>query len=179
MADLVLGGNTYQPSVRVPARGIGVRVDPGLPQHGYWVFDVAPELIQPSIRKPLQLRVWSNGEERLNSRVVIDLDNWPLERDDIVTVKPYEIGPGGMNRLWVRNLIGIAVAAAALTTICVVELAPQWFALPTERGAAAGRVSRSECIGARADDGGWVRSAALPSCRNAPAGRQRFRRARR
>jgi hypothetical protein len=93
MADLVLGGNTYQPSVRVPARGIGTRVDPGLPQHGYWVFDVAPELIQPSISKPLQLRVWSNGEERLNSRVVIDLDNRPLERDDVVTVKPYEIGP--------------------------------------------------------------------------------------
>jgi hypothetical protein len=31
-----------------------------------------------------------------------------------------------MNRLWVRNLIGIAVAVAALTTICFVELSPQW-----------------------------------------------------
>ncbi|HEY1841342.1 MAG TPA: hypothetical protein VGG53_14190, partial [Mycobacterium sp.] len=31
-----------------------------------------------------------------------------------------------MNRLWVRNLIGIAVAAAALATICIVELYPQW-----------------------------------------------------
>jgi hypothetical protein len=31
-----------------------------------------------------------------------------------------------MNRLWVRNLIGIAVAVAALTTICIVELSPQW-----------------------------------------------------
>lgn len=31
-----------------------------------------------------------------------------------------------MNRLWVRNLIGIAVVAAALTTICIVELSPQW-----------------------------------------------------
>jgi hypothetical protein len=37
--------------------------------------------------------MWSNGEERLNSRVVIDLDNRPLERDDVVTVKPYEVGP--------------------------------------------------------------------------------------
>jgi hypothetical protein len=93
MADLVLGGNTYQPSPRSPARGFSVRVDPGLPQHGYWAFDVAPELIQPSLTKPLQLRVWSNGDERLNSRVVIDLDNRPLERDDVVTVRPYEIGP--------------------------------------------------------------------------------------
>jgi hypothetical protein len=93
MADLVLGGNTYQPSVRIPARGFGIRVDPGLPQHGYWVFDVAPELVQPSLTTPLQLRMWSNGEERLNSRVVIDLDNRPMERDDVVTVKPYEIGP--------------------------------------------------------------------------------------
>jgi hypothetical protein len=93
MADLVLGGNTYQPSTRIPARGFGIRIDPGLPQHGYWVFDVAPELIQPSITAPLQLRMWSNGDERLNSRVVIDLANRPLERDDVVTVKPYEIGP--------------------------------------------------------------------------------------
>lgn len=33
-----------------------------------------------------------------------------------------------MNRLWVRNLIGIAVAAAALAIICIVELSPQWSA---------------------------------------------------
>jgi len=31
-----------------------------------------------------------------------------------------------MNRLWVRNLIGTVVAAAALATICIVELYPQW-----------------------------------------------------
>lgn len=33
-----------------------------------------------------------------------------------------------MNRLWVRNLIGVAVTAAALATLCVVELYPQWSA---------------------------------------------------
>src|SRR5947208_1105973 len=31
-----------------------------------------------------------------------------------------------MNRLWVRNLIGIAVTAAAVATLCVVELYPRW-----------------------------------------------------
>jgi hypothetical protein len=92
-ADLVVGGNTYQPSIRGPAPGFGIHVDPGLPQHGYWVFDVAPELLQPPIAKPLQLRVGTGGEERLNSRLVIDLGNRPLERADIVTVKPYEVGP--------------------------------------------------------------------------------------
>jgi hypothetical protein len=92
-ADLVVGGNTYQPSLRNPARGFGIRVDPGLPQHGYWAFDVAPELLQPSITKPLQLRVGSDGEERLNSRLVIDLGNQPLERADVVAVSPYQVGP--------------------------------------------------------------------------------------
>lgn len=92
-ADLVMGANTYQPSIRSPAPGFGVRVDPGLPQHGYWAFDVAPELLQPSITSPLLLRVGPAGEERLNSRLVIDLGNRPLESADVVTVKPYEVGP--------------------------------------------------------------------------------------
>ncbi len=92
-ADLVVGGNTYLTSARSPMRGFGVHVDPGLPQHGYWIFDVAPELTQPSITRPLQLRVWAGGENRLNSRLVIDLDNLPLERTDMIMVKPYEIGP--------------------------------------------------------------------------------------
>lgn len=91
-ADLMLGGNTYQVSLSVPP-GFGVRLDPGLPQHGHWVFDVAPELLQPSIAKPLRLRVWSGGEERLNSRLVINLDTKPLERADVVAVKPFEVGP--------------------------------------------------------------------------------------
>ena len=91
-ADLMLGGNTYQLSLSAPP-GFGVRVDPGLPQHGHWAFDVAPELLQPSTAKPLQLRVWSGGEERLNSRIVINLDTRPLERADVVTVKSYEVGP--------------------------------------------------------------------------------------
>lgn len=91
-ADLVVGGNTYLPSSQTPP-GYGGQVDPGLPQHGHWVFDVAPELLQPSIAKPLQLRVWSGGETRLNSRLVINLDTMRLERADAVTVKPYEIGP--------------------------------------------------------------------------------------
>lgn len=91
-ADLVVGGNTYLPSSQTPP-GFAGQVDPGLPQHGHWVFDVAPELLQPSIAKPLQLRVWTGGETRLNSRLVIDLDTKPLERADAITVKPYEIGP--------------------------------------------------------------------------------------
>ena len=92
MADLVLGANTYEVSLR-PAPGYGVRVDPGLPQHGYWAFDVAPELIEPSVARPFQLRVWPGGDERLNSRVVIDLDARPPARVDVVTVRPYVIGP--------------------------------------------------------------------------------------
>jgi hypothetical protein len=92
-ADLSVGGNTYQPSLRQLGRGFGTWIDPGLPQHGYWVFEVAPALVQPSITGPLQLRVWSNAEERLNSRPVIDLGNQPLERTNVIRVKPYEIGP--------------------------------------------------------------------------------------
>ncbi|UMB71991.1 hypothetical protein [Mycobacterium paraterrae] len=92
-ADLVVGANTYEVSLR-PLLGYGVRIDPGLPQHGYWAFEAAPELIQPSLAKPFQLRVWPGGENRLSSRVVIDLDNRPPERADLVTVKPYVIGPG-------------------------------------------------------------------------------------
>ena len=91
--DLVAGGNTYRHSLRNLTAGFGTWVDPGLPQHGFWAFEVAPELIQPSITKPLQLRVWSNGEERLNSRLVIDLDNRPLERGNVIRAKPYKIGP--------------------------------------------------------------------------------------
>jgi hypothetical protein len=91
-ADLVVGGNTYLPSSETPP-GFGGQVDPGLPQHGHWVFDVAPELLQPSIARPLQLRVWSDSETRLNSRLVIDLDAKRLERADAVTVRPYEVGP--------------------------------------------------------------------------------------
>jgi hypothetical protein len=93
MADLVVGGNTYQVSLRSPARGFGIHVDPGLPQHGYWAFEVAPELLQPSITRPLQLRVWSNGDERLNSRLVIDLDNQLLQRAEVIRVKPFDVGP--------------------------------------------------------------------------------------
>jgi hypothetical protein len=91
-ADLVLGANIYPASTR-PARGYDVRIEPGLPQHGYWVFDVAPELIGPSIAKPFQLRVWPGGEERLSSRVVLDLDNRSPARTDLVAVRPYVVGP--------------------------------------------------------------------------------------
>ena len=49
---LMVGGNTYQVSLRSPARGFGIHVDPGLPQHGYWAFEVAPELFQPPITRP-------------------------------------------------------------------------------------------------------------------------------
>lgn len=31
-----------------------------------------------------------------------------------------------MSRLWVRNLIGLAVVVAALVVLCVVELYPEW-----------------------------------------------------
>ncbi len=93
MADLVMGGNTYQVSLRSPARGFGVHVDPGLPQHGYWAFEVAPELLQPPTARPLQLRVWSNADERLNSRLVIDLDTQPLQRAEVIRVKPFDVGP--------------------------------------------------------------------------------------
>jgi hypothetical protein len=92
-ADLVLAGNTYQQALRAPTRGFGVRVDPGLPQHGYWVFDVAPELIQPAITGPLQVRVGADSDGRLNDRLVIDLANRPLESSQIMAIKPFEIGP--------------------------------------------------------------------------------------
>lgn len=90
-AELLVGANSYQPSTRADASSLNVPVDPGIPQRGSWVFDVAPELLEP-LATPLQLRVWT-GDGRLDSRVVIDLGRKPPTRVDVVRVKPREVGP--------------------------------------------------------------------------------------
>jgi hypothetical protein len=91
-AQLLVGGNSYQPSSRAEMSSPTGWVDPGIPQRVSWVFDVANELIEPSPATPLQLRVWS-GDERLNSRLVIDLDRPAPERVGVATVKLREVGP--------------------------------------------------------------------------------------
>jgi hypothetical protein len=91
-ARLVVGDNRYQPSSRADTSGPTGWVDPGIPQRVSWVFDIANELIEPSPASPLQLRVWT-GDERLDSRLVIDLDRPAPQHVDVATVKMREVGP--------------------------------------------------------------------------------------
>jgi hypothetical protein len=91
-AQLLVGVNTYLPAPFGDVNTPTVPIDPGIPQHGSWTFDVANKLIEPSTSKPLQLQVWT-GDERLNSRLVIDLDRREPEHVHVVTVQPREVGP--------------------------------------------------------------------------------------
>lgn len=71
-ADLVAGPNTYAVSDRFSLDTLGEEISPGITQHGSWVFDVAPALVEAGSSAPLLLRIWA-GSDILDSRLVIDI----------------------------------------------------------------------------------------------------------
>lgn len=89
--ELRVGPNTYRPSDRFPSYTLSSRADPGITQHGSWVFDVAPELFDPPGADPVELRVWPGLDERLDNRLVIDLRGHLETRSDTVMVVTPEV----------------------------------------------------------------------------------------
>lgn len=89
--ELRVGPNTYRPSDRFPSYTLGSRADPGITQHGSWVFDVAPELFDPPGADPFELRVWPGLDERLDNRLVINLRGHLASRADTVLVVTPEV----------------------------------------------------------------------------------------
>lgn len=71
--ELRLGPNTYRQSDRFPGYTLSYRADPGITQHGCWVFDVPAELIDAPGADPVELRVWPGLDDRLDNRLVINL----------------------------------------------------------------------------------------------------------
>ena len=92
-AELLVGVNSYRPSTRIEAvtASLTVPVQPGIPESGGWAFDVANELVEPSVTTPFQLRVWTD-DGRLDSRLVINLDRPAPQHVDVVTVQPPKAG---------------------------------------------------------------------------------------
>ena len=76
-----------------------------------------------------------------------------------------------MSRLWVRNLIGIAVVAAAIVTLCVVELYPQWssYRRTVEPERVIGRDGSSTISGQTWRLGSVHRTGTLPESRYGPS----------
>ncbi|WP_065287011.1 hypothetical protein [Mycolicibacter kumamotonensis] len=89
--QLRVGPNTYQPSDRFPAYTLGDRVDPGITQHGSWVFDVPPGLFEPPGADPFELLVWPGLDERLDDRLVINLRGHLESESATVTVFAPEV----------------------------------------------------------------------------------------
>jgi hypothetical protein len=92
-AELVVDGNTYNPSERflLENLGSGGWMDPGIPAHGAWTFDVAAGLLDDNARTPLVLRVWV-GDGRLDSRLVIAIDRHDISQQDIVALNKPRLG---------------------------------------------------------------------------------------
>lgn len=90
-AQLRVGPNTYRPSDRFPGYAMGDRVDPGISQHGSWVFDVPPGLFDPPGPDPFELLVWPGLDERLDDRLVITLRGHLQSESDTVTVFAPEV----------------------------------------------------------------------------------------
>ena len=90
LADEVIGKSAFRETVARRAREAAA-ASPRAARAGR--PGITLPLLQPSVTKPLQLRLVSDGEERLNSRLVIDLGNQPLERADVAAVSPYQVGP--------------------------------------------------------------------------------------
>lgn len=90
-AELHVGPNTYRPSDRFPSYTLGGRVDPGISQHGSWVFDVPPGLFDPPGADPFELRVWPGLDPRLDNRLVINLRGHLESEPATVTVSAPEV----------------------------------------------------------------------------------------
>jgi hypothetical protein len=92
-AELLVDGNTYDPSERflLENLGSGGWMGPGIPSHGAWAFDVAADLLDDDARAPLVLRVWV-GDGRLDSRLVIAIDRHDVSRQDVVALTRPRLG---------------------------------------------------------------------------------------
>jgi hypothetical protein len=88
-AELEVAGNTYLPSDRFPIDNLGAVVDPGIPQHGSWVFDVAANLIDGDTLRPFALRV-GTADTWLESRLVITVKD--VTRSDNIAITPPQVG---------------------------------------------------------------------------------------
>jgi hypothetical protein len=86
-SDLVVGPNTYTPTDVFFLDTLQASVSPGIDMRGSWVFDVAPPLMQPGANEPLTLRVWTDYEDRWDSRLVIDIPTGDVSRTDAVTLE--------------------------------------------------------------------------------------------
>ncbi|HEY9267237.1 MAG TPA: hypothetical protein VIQ11_21800 [Mycobacterium sp.] len=88
-ADLRVGPNTYIPSDRFLPTPLGTELAPEIEQRGSWVFDVAPDLLDGSV--PVTLRV-SQGDGRLDSRLVVSIPITDARHDDPVALQPVRVG---------------------------------------------------------------------------------------
>lgn len=88
---LRVGANTYRPSDRFYAYTLGERVEPGISQHGTWVFDVPPALFDPPGADPFALVVWPGLDERLDDRLVINLRGHLQSRTATVALTAPEV----------------------------------------------------------------------------------------
>lgn len=88
--ELVVGPNTYTPTDRFPGATLLGAVDPGISQHGCWVFDVATELLEPRLAGPLQLRVRSDWDP-FARQAVVDLARPTPARSGVVTIADAEL----------------------------------------------------------------------------------------
>jgi hypothetical protein len=73
--DLLVGPNTYTPSEQF-LTGVGY-LQPGIAQRRFWVFDVAPDVLESVTA--VVLRIWLS-DPRLDNRLLIDI---PLDRAEV------------------------------------------------------------------------------------------------
>jgi hypothetical protein len=77
-AELLLGPNTYAPTLALAPSTLGLPLTPGLSQTGAWVFDVPPGLLDSA--GSIALRTWVDLDPRLDSRLVITI---PLDDAEV------------------------------------------------------------------------------------------------
>jgi hypothetical protein len=86
-SDLIVGPNTYTPTDVFFLDTLLANVSPGINVRGSWVFDVATALVEPGANEPLTLRVWTDYEDRWDSRLVIDIPPGEVSRPDAVMLE--------------------------------------------------------------------------------------------
>jgi len=93
-AELIVDGNTYLPSERFFLENLTASdavVDPGIPERGVLVFDVATQFLDSEAAPPFVLRVWV-GDGRLDSRLVITVDEQDVSRHKVITLTKPKVG---------------------------------------------------------------------------------------
>ena len=85
--ELIVGPNTYDPSDRFWPAALGAELEPGIAQQGSWAFEVPADLVAAGAAQPITLQIWLN-DERLDSRLVISIDDQNVTRQDVVVLEP-------------------------------------------------------------------------------------------